>query len=129
RAPQREIAEPNFFHEPQSLLNFRNKAGSNRLVRSPKLQFLDFACCFASRKTCELIDRVTLDTHMACHSVQSRAVTTRTFARFAFFDPFGFALGGELGFQDRFTVGAGGGLQILVPNFAESAAFFARTVR
>ena len=66
---------------------------------------------------------------MARHGVQSRAVTTWAFARFAFLDPFGFALGDELGFQNRFTVAVRTGLQILVPNFTESAAFFAQPMR
>src|SRR4029077_3571028 len=113
----------------QSLLYFRNETGSDCLMRSPELQSVHLACCFTGRKIRELIDRVTLDTHVARAGVQRGAVTTRAFARFAFLDPFGFALGGELGFQNRFTVWAGGGLQILIPNFAESAAFFARAVR
>src|SRR6266545_6780406 len=98
-------------------------------MRSPEFQFLYLACGFAGRKICELIDRMPLDTHVTRHGIQTRAVTTRAFARFAFFDPFRLALGGELGFQNRFAVGTGSGLQILVPNFAESATFLTRAVR
>jgi hypothetical protein len=98
-------------------------------MRSTEFQFLNLPRCFTGRKIRELIDRVTLDTHIARHSVQARATTTRTFARFAFLDPFGLALCGELGFQDRFIIGIGSSLQILIPNFAEPAAFFARAVR
>ena len=98
-------------------------------MRSLELQSVNLACRFAGRKIRELIDRVTMDTHVARHGVQARAVTTRAFTRFAFLDPFGFALGDEFGFQNRFTVWTGSGLQILIPNFAESAAFFARAVR
>src|SRR4029453_10312291 len=97
-------------------------------MRSPELQPLDLARSFAGRKVRELIDRVTLYAHVTRHGVQAGTATTRAFARFAFLDPFGLALGGELGFQNRFAVRARRGLQILVPNFAESAAFFARAV-
>src|SRR5678816_1618785 len=96
---------------------------------SPELQSLNLSCFFSLRKIRKLIYRFSLEKHVARHRVQTRAVTTRAFARFAFLDPFGFTLGGELGFQNRFTVWAASGLQILIPNFAESAAFFARTVR
>jgi hypothetical protein len=95
---------------------------------SPELQSLDLAHCFAGRKIGELIDRITLDADVTRHGVQPRTVAIRAFARFAFLDPFGFTLGGQLGFQNRFTVGARSGLQILVPNFAKSAAFFTRAV-
>jgi hypothetical protein len=98
-------------------------------MRSPELQLLDLARSFAGRKIRELIDRTTLDSNVTRHGVQARTVTTRAFARFAFLDPFGLTLGGQLGFQHRFTVGTGSSLQILIPDFAESAAFFTRTVR
>src|SRR5205807_9006178 len=95
---------------------------------STELQFRDLVRCFAGGKIRELVDGVTLDTHVTRYGVQARTVTARAFARFAFLYPFGLAFGGELGFEDRFTVGAGSGSQILVPNFAESAAFFTRAV-
>src|SRR5262245_28397268 len=61
--------------------------------------------------------------------VQTRAVATWTFMRFAFVDPFGFAFGGQLPFQTAFALAARSLLQIVFPNFAEPAAFFAHTVR
>src|SRR6267143_670334 len=129
RAAKGKIAEAHLLHETQSLVYFRYETDSDCLMRSPELQPVNRARCFAGRKIRELIDRVTLDTHVAGHGAQTRAVTARAFARFAFLDPFRFALGSELGFQNRFTVCAGSGLQILIPNFAESAAFFAHAVR
>ena len=98
-------------------------------MRSPELQSINLASCFAGRKIRELIDCIALDTHVTRHGVQTRAVTTRAFVRLAFVDPFRFALGGELCFQNRFTVWVGSRLQILIPDLAESAAFFTRAVR
>ena len=97
-------------------------------MRSAEFQSLDLARCFAGRKIRKLIDRVTMDAHVTRYGIQTRAVTTRAFVRFAFLDPFGLALGGKLGFEIRFTVGTGSGLQILIPNFAEPAAFFTSAV-
>ena len=105
RTPKREITESDLLHEKQSLLNFGNKPGGNRLMRSAKFQLSSILrAASLGRKIRELIDRVTLHAHVPRHGIQTRAVTTRTFARFPFVDPFGLALGGELGFQNRFTV-------------------------
>src|SRR5439155_11488139 len=49
--------------------------------------------------------------------------------RFAFLDPLRLALCGKLVFQNRFSVMATGSLKTLVPDFSESAAFFACAVR
>src|SRR5438876_5907746 len=98
-------------------------------MRSPELQSINLASCFAGRKIRELMDCISLDTNVTRNGVQTRAVTTRAFVRLAFVDPFRFALGGELGFQNRFTVRVGSRLQVLIPDLAESAAFFTRAVR
>ncbi|KAG0505220.1 MAG: hypothetical protein Udaeo_14530 [Candidatus Udaeobacter sp.] len=66
---------------------------------------------------------------MTRRRVQTRAVTTWTFACFAFVDPFRFAFGRQLAFQNRFVIAVRSRLQILVPNFAEPAAFFAHPMR
>ena len=49
--------------------------------------------------------------------------------RFGRIDPFRFALGPKLIFQNRVTGFFGGGLKLLVPDFAKPAAFLARAVR
>src|SRR6476469_8459260 len=66
---------------------------------------------------------------MARLRVQTRAATTWAFARFAFVYPFGFAFGRQLVFQNRFVIAVRSRLQILVPNFAEPAAFFTHPMR
>src|SRR2546430_11822014 len=93
RAAKRKITEARLLHETQSLLYFRNETDSDCLMRSPELQSINLASCFAGRKIRELIDCITLDTHVTRHGVQTRAVTTRAFVRLAFVDPFRFALG------------------------------------
>ena len=128
-APQREITESDRFHETQSLLNFRDETGGDCFVRAFEFQPADRARCFAGRKIRELVDGVALHAHVTRHRVQARAATARAFARFAFLDPFRFALRCEFVFENRFAVAVGGCLQILVPDFAEPAAFFARAVR
>src|SRR6516225_8226161 len=60
--------------------------------------------------------------------VQTRTVTAWTFARFAFVDPFGFAFGSQFVFQNRFAIAVRSRLQIVVPNFAEPAAFLAHAM-
>src|SRR5215475_9352655 len=60
--------------------------------------------------------------------VQTRALTTWPFARFALVDPFGFAFGGQFAFQYRFAIAAPARLQIVIPNFAEPAAFLAHSM-
>src|SRR5213079_2830991 len=66
---------------------------------------------------------------MTCRRVQTRAVATWTFARLSFVDPFGFAFGSQLAFQNRFTIAVRSRLQIVVPNFAEPTTFFAHAMR
>src|SRR5438093_10338246 len=48
-------------------------------MRSPELQSINLASCFAGRKIPELIVCIALDTHVTRHGVQTRAVTTRAF--------------------------------------------------
>ena len=66
---------------------------------------------------------------MSRDRIQTRTVTARTFMRFGRIDPFRFALGPKLIFQNRVTGFFGGGLKLLVPDFAKPAAFLARAVR
>src|SRR3954467_14957326 len=66
---------------------------------------------------------------MTCFRVQTRTLTTWTLARFALIDPFGFAFSRQLVFQNRFAIAVRSRLHILVPNFAEPAAFFAHAMR
>src|ERR1700730_12264641 len=129
RTPEREITEPNVFHEKQSLPDFGNEIGSDGLLRSSEFQFVDLMRSFARGKACELIDRLALHTDVSSHCVQARAVAAWTFVRFGRIDPFRFALGPELILQNRIAALFGGGLKFLVPDFTESAAFFARAVR
>jgi hypothetical protein len=56
-------------------------------------------------------------------------MTTRAFARFAFLDPLRFPFCGKLVLQHRFAVSARACLHVLVPDFAEAAAFFTRAMR
>src|SRR5947208_4401699 len=119
RTPEREITKSDLFHETQSLLDLGNKTGCDRLVRVFEFQAVDRARCFARGKIRELINRVTVHTHVTPHGVQTRAVTTRAFARLAFLDPLRLAFRCKLAFQNRFPVTVRGRLEILVPNFAE----------
>src|SRR5262249_58156999 len=61
--------------------------------------------------------------------VQTRTMTAWTFARFAFVDPFRFAFGGQLVFQNRFAIAVRSCLQIVIPNFAKPSAFFTHAMR
>ena len=56
-------------------------------------------------------------------------MTVWAFVRFTFVDPFRFAFGCQFVLQNRLAIFARSSLQIAVPNFTESAAFFARPVR
>ena len=123
RTPEREITEPDVLHETQTLLNFRNEIGRDGLLRSAEFQLVDLLRGFRWPKDCELIDGVALHAHVARDRVQARAVAPRTFVRFIFVDPFRFALGRKFVFQNRIAVVAFARLQILVPDFAEPAAF------
>src|SRR5438309_11370931 len=98
-------------------------------MRSPELQSINLASCFAGRKIRELIDCITLDTHVTRHGGQTRAVTTRASVRLAFVDPFRFALGGDLCIQNRFSVWVGTPLHILFLDLADSAALSTRAWR
>src|SRR5438477_7939466 len=91
--PEREITEPNIFHEEQALPDFRNEIGGNGLVRPGKLQLVDLARGFARRKIRELIDRLALDAHMPRNRIQTRAMAARTFVRLGRIDPFRLSLG------------------------------------
>ena len=129
RTAEREITQPDVFHETQPLLNFRDEIGRDRFLGAFELQLVDLLHRFTRRQIRELIDRLTLNAHMPRDRVQTRAVTTWTFARFRFVDPFELALGRQFVFQDRIARFFRAGLKFLVPNVTEPAAFFARAVR
>src|SRR5580704_2944848 len=126
---EREITEPDIFHEAQALPNFGDEIGGNGLLRSGKFQFVDLFGGFARRKTGELIDGHSLHANVSRDGVQTRAVTTWTFTRVGGFDPFRFPLGSKFVFQNGVACFLSRSLEFLVPDFAESAAFLAGAVR
>src|SRR5262249_58790848 len=77
----------------------------------------------------ELTVGVPLHATVTRHGFHRRAVTTRAFASFASLDPPRFPFGGQLFFQNRFPIAARSCLEVLVPDFAEPAAFFAHAMR
>ena len=101
RTAEREIAEPDIVHESKPLLDFRNQ------IR-PRSSFgcrVNSTCRlvwprFAGRKRGEIVDRLALHPHVTRDRIQARAVAGRADLRFAFIDPFRFALGGQLVFED-----------------------------
>src|SRR5207237_8413488 len=92
---KREITKPDVFHENQTLADLRKQFRRDRTLVAPKSQFTNQSARLARGKNRELIDRVPLNAHMTCHCIQMRAVTDRTFTRFAFIDPFRFTFGCE----------------------------------
>src|SRR5262249_30951232 len=66
---------------------------------------------------------------MTRHIVQAGAATTWTFVCFDRIDPLGLALRPQFIFQNRVSCFLSCGLKFLIPNFTESAAFFAGAVR
>src|SRR2546430_8110845 len=62
---KREITEPDIFHESQTLLDFGNEIGRDRLLRATELQLADLARGFARRKARDLIDGLALNPHMS----------------------------------------------------------------
>src|SRR5437016_1236796 len=61
--------------------------------------------------------------------IQARAMAAGTFARLVFLNPFELTIGREFIFQNRFAIFFRARLQIAIPNFTKSAAFFARSMR
>src|SRR5947207_11797018 len=125
RPPEREITKSDFFHETESLLDLGQKTGCDGLMRVFEFQLVDHARCFAGGEVGELIDCIALHAHVTRRGIQTRAVTTRAFARLASVDPFRLAFCGKLLFQNRLAITVLRCLKILVPDFAEPTAFFA----
>src|SRR5437764_13680044 len=128
RPPEREITKSDFFHETESLLDLGQKTGCDRLMRDFEFQLVDRVHSLTGREVCELIYCVALHAHVTRHGIQTRALTTRAFARFAFVDPFRLAFCGKLLFQNRLAITVLRRLKILVPDFAEPTAFFAHAM-
>src|SRR5438477_7953821 len=126
--PEREITEPNIFHEEQALPDFRNEIGGDGLVRTSKLQLVDLTRGFACRKIRELIDRLALDTNVSRDRVQARTMTLRALVRFGRIDPFRLSLGRQFVLQNGVAVVLFASLKLPVPDFAEPSAFLARAV-
>src|SRR5580693_2321687 len=76
---EREITQPDIFHEAQALSNFGDEIGGNGFLRAGKFQFVDLFGGFARRKTGELLDGHSLHTHMSRDGVQTGTMTSWTF--------------------------------------------------
>src|SRR5207248_11628873 len=125
----REITKPDVFHELQPLLDFGEQFRRDCFVRPAKPKFSDHLARFARRKGGKIVYRKTLHLHVTRDRVQTRAVTTRTFAPFFFVYPFRFTFGCEFVLKSRIAVIFRARLQIAVPNFAEPSAFLASPMR
>src|SRR6266699_4501058 len=82
RATEREVTEPDVFHEAEPLPNFGIEISGYRLLRPVKFQLVDLACGFARRKVGKLIDRLASHAHVSRDRIQARTVTTWTLVRF-----------------------------------------------
>ena len=126
---QRQITEPDVLHEAKTLRDFRNEVVRDGLVRSAKAKLAHQLQCFGRGERGEIIDRLILQAHMPRNRVEARSVTRRARHRFVFIDPFEFAIGRQLIFQNGITGVFRAGLFFAVPNLAEPAAFLASAVR
>ncbi len=85
--PEREITEPDVFHEAQPLLDLRDEIGRDHLVRSAEAQFADERERFAGGTRGEFVDRFALQPHVTRDRIEARAVAIGTRHRFAFHRP------------------------------------------
>ena len=97
---KRKITQTDVLHEMQPLLNFGKQLSGDGFLCSAKPQFLRKLPRFAGRERGEIVDRVSLHTHVTRHRIQTRAAAARTLARIIFVNPFGFSLCRQLVLQD-----------------------------
>ncbi len=129
RTAEREIAQPDVFHELETLLNLRHEIGGNRFLISTEAQLADQSASLAGGERGEVIDRVTLQPHVARNGVQARAMAGRTINRFILVYPFKFALGRDFIFEDRIARVFSAGLYCAIPDLAKPTALLTRAVR
>jgi hypothetical protein len=129
RTPEREITEPHILHEPEPLRNFRDQVVGHGFGVAAKPQLRDQLQRFARGKCGKVVDRLSLETDVPRDRVEARTATRRTRYRFFFVNPFGLAFGRQLVLENGVTRIFVSSLLGLVPDFAEPAAFLARTMR
>ena len=127
--PKRQISEPDIFHEPKTLRNFRHEIVGHDFLVAAKSKFADQLQRFAGRQRREIIDRLILQPDVPRDRIQARPVAGRAWHRFLFIDPFRFPLRRQFVFQNRIAGILRARLLGAIPNFAETAAFLAGAVR